>query len=98
MESLEREDNDAKHAQRDRENREASRECRVFCVPVNDWQIDESTRHRRQHDASAGQPRPHLSVTYHVCGGSGRTRTADEASKHADSQEPKLAEVALAER
>jgi len=51
-----------------------SRECRVFfCVPVNDWQIDESTRHRRQHDASAGPaPARILSVTYHVCGGSGR--------------------------
>jgi hypothetical protein len=55
MELLERKDNDAKHAQRDRENREASRECRVFCGPVNDWQIDESTRHRRQYDASPGR-------------------------------------------
>jgi len=98
VELLERKESEAEHAQCDRENREASRESRVLCVPVDDWQIDESTRHRRQHDTSTGQPRLHFSVTYHVCGSGGRTRTADQASHHADSEEPKLAEVALAER
>ena len=83
-------------ADRQGQRRQTPRKPCILRIPVNDRQIHQGTRHRRQHDALTCQPGLHLPVTHQVRGCRRRARATDQPAQHTHPQESQLPEVPLA--